>query len=195
MSDKLKKLENFTALLHGVQKVNRVAHLPDEKEFTNTAEHSFKLAMMCWYIASSNKLNLNYEKIFKYALAHDVIEAYSGDTPMHDTEAQKTKKMREDQALKRVEEEFKEFPELANTIHEYEARTTPEARFVYATDKLIDPVEASMAKTHSIWKEFNVSLETMLTYKKGKIALSDDIVPYWNELVAKLEKNKEFFFD
>ena len=169
----LQKLEKFTRLLHGVQRVKRVARLPDEKEMSNTVEHSFKLAMLCWYIADANKLTLNYEKIFKYALAHDVIEAYAGDTPTYDTESQKTKHVREAESLNRIESEFPEFSGLTQTIHEYESRSTPEARFVYAADKLIDPLEASMETTQSMWKEFDMSWDSFISYKKDKIAMSE----------------------
>lgn len=195
MKNSLEQLENFVRLLHEVQKIKRVARRPDEQERTNTAEHSFNLAMTCWYIANTNKLDLDHEKILKYALAHDVIEAYSGDTPAYDVEGQKTKASREAAALQRIEKEFPEFSDLAQTIHEYEERATPEANFVYAVDKLIDPLNASMETIQSIWKETGVLLETVLKYKTPKIASSDAVVPYWNELVKKLEANKAFFFN
>ncbi len=191
----LENLEKFARLLHDVQKVKRVARRPDEKEMTSTAEHTFNLAMTCWYIATVNRLDLNLEKVLKYALAHDVIEAYSGDTPIHDAEAQKTKVAREMAAMQRIEKEFPEFSDFILMLHEYESRTTPEARFVYATDKLVDPLDASMEKTQSIWKDFDVSWDTFITNKKTKIAFSDIIVLYWDKLIKKLEAKKEFFFD
>ncbi len=194
-SHSLENLEKLLTLLHEVQRVKRVARRPDEQEMTNTAEHTFELAMMCWYIASTNKLDLNLEKILKYALAHDVIEAYAGDTYLFDEEARKTKVAREAAALERLEKEFPEFPDFLSTIHEYEQRNTPESKFVYATDKLIDPLDASMEKIQSIWKDKNVSWDTMIASKKDKIALSDTISIYWKKLVAKLESKKDFFFN
>lgn len=191
----LENLEKLARLLHDVQRVKRVARRPDEKEMTNTAEHTFNLAMMCWYIATVNKLDLNLEKVLKYALAHDVIEAYSGDTPIHDAEAQKTKAAREMAAMERLGEEFSEFSDFVSTLHEYELRSTPEAKFVYATDKLVDPLDASMEITQSIWKDYDVSWDTFINNKKAKIAFSDTIVMYWDKLIKKLEAKKEFFFN
>lgn len=191
---KLQHLENFIQLLHAVQKVKRVSRRPDEKEMHNTGEHTFELALMCWYIASTNKLKLNYEKVLKYALAHDIVEAYAGDTMVFDDEATKTKPAREAAALKRIEEEFPEFADLTETIHEYENLSTPEAKFVYAADKLIDPMVLSMEKTQSLWKEYNISWESLLEKKTHKIEVSKDILPYWYEVVKKLEAKKEFFF-
>tara|TARA_B100000745_G_scaffold292683_1_gene233812 strand:+ start:1980 stop:2567 length:588 start_codon:yes stop_codon:yes gene_type:complete len=191
---KLKNLESFMQLLHAVQNIERVARIPNETKRRNTAEHTFELAMVCWYIVEENNLDLNKEKIFKYALAHDVIEAYAGDTPAHDVEAQKHKKGKEAQALLKIEEKFSHFVELIETIHAYEARNDMESIFVYATDKLIDPLNASMETKQSIWKEMDMSYEYLRLYKDEKIALSSDVQPYWEQLCKKLEANKDFFF-
>lgn len=190
----LEKLENFMRLLHKVQNVKRMARIPDESDYRNTAEHTFEVAMLCWYIANANDLALNFEKILKYALAHDVIEGYAGDTPVHDLEAQKLKKEKEAAALARIEEEFSEFPELISTIHAYERREDDESKFVYAVDKLIDPLNASMEETQSIWEDLGMSYGYMRTYKDPKIATSDHVEPYWKELLVKLDRKKDFFF-
>ncbi len=191
----LKNLESFMQLLHSVEKVKRVARLPDATEYSNTAAHSFQLALLAWYIVSSEKLELNLEKILTYALAHDLVEAYSGDTFAFDTEGQVSKKEREAEALMRIENEFPEYPQLINTIHEYELRENPESIFVYALDKLIDPLNSSMETTQSIWKDHSISQKQMHEYKDTKIAPSPLIAKYWNELTQKLSDNKAFFFN
>lgn len=191
----LESLEKFVRLLHAVQRVKRVARRPDEKEATNTAEHTFNLAMTCWYIVVTNRLELDMEKVLKFALAHDVIEAYAGDTLPYDAEAVKTKAAREEAALKRIEEEFPEFPELSEIIHAYEARESPEAKFVYATDKLVDPLDASMETTQSIWKDKNVSWDALLNHKRPRVALFDVVNGYWQKLEEKLASKREFFFN
>ena len=182
------------ALLHAAQRIKRISRLPDEKEFRNTGEHTFELALLAWYICSSEKLELNIEKVIKYALAHDIIEGYSGDTPIFDTEGQKTKAAREEAALLRIEKEFPEFPEFTQTIHEYEKRDNAESRFVYALDKLIDPLDASMETTQSIWKDMNMSYSQLRNYKDTKVAHSPEVEVYWKELVQKLTDKKDFFF-
>jgi len=191
---KLTDLEAFMKLLHAVQKVQRVARIPDEKNYRNTAEHTFELAMVCWYIATTNKLGLDHEKMLKYALAHDIVEAYAGDTFINDTHAQKDKVQREERALKQLTKNFAEFPELIEIILAYENKTDLESIFVYATDKLVDPLNGSMEKQQSIWKDHYMSYKNLRKYKDPKIALSTDIQPYWNELCKKLEAKKDFFF-
>jgi putative hydrolase of HD superfamily len=187
-------IESFAKLLHAVERVQRVSRRPDEREMTTTAEHTFELAMVCWYIVSTNKLNLDLGKVLQFALAHDVVEAYAGDTYIYDEEAKKTKEARERAALERIQKEFTEFPELSEVIHEYELRTSPEAKLVYAADKLIDPLNASLEETQSIWKDFNVSFKSLLEHKRPKVALSPVIAEYWEALEKKLSDRKSFFF-
>lgn len=190
----LSKIEQFMRLLHAVQNVTRASRVPDEQSFRNTAEHTFEVVMLAWYVASVNKLKLDHEKILKYALAHDLVEGYAGDTPIHDTNAQKFKKEKETAALKRISAEFPEFSELHTTIHAYEQQKDAESKFVYAIDKLVDPLNASMEKTQSIWKDLGMTYEHTRAYKDPKIAQDSHVERYWKQLITKLEKNKEFFF-
>lgn len=191
----LEKLEEFLRLLHEVLRVKRVSRLPNEKEMTNTGEHTFEMVMLCWYIAATQKLDLDMEQVLKYALAHDIVEAYAGDTFVYDEEAKKTKAERERKALARIESEFPEFTDMTESIHEYERRESKEAKFVYAVDKLVDPLSASMEETQSIWKEFDVSFDALLELKTAKIAESNEVTSYWQQLVKKLETRREFFFN
>ncbi len=190
----LEKLEQFVQLLHAVERVKRVARRPDESEYTNTAEHTFELVMLCWYLHSIHKSELSLEKVLQYALAHDVVEAYAGDTYAYDEEARKTKVDREAKALIRLENEFPEFTEMLEILREYEKRETPEAKFVYAVDKLIDPLNASLETRSGYWKDHGVSFDTFFNHKTEKVKQHPIPAKYWEPLVAKLLKNKGFFF-
>lgn len=190
----LPHLEKFITLLHAVQKVKRFSHRPGEVEPTNTGEHTFELVMLCWYIAECEKLELNHERILKYALAHDIIEAYAGDTPAYDKEGQKDKMEREHTALIRIQNEFDEFPELITMIKEYEAKSNQESVFVYAVDKLIDPLGVSLETKETHWKRKGVTYRDMREYKDTKISKHPLIQAYWELLCEKFEANKDFYF-
>jgi len=191
---KLPDLERFMTLLHATQKVKRVSRRPGETNSTNTAEHTFELVMLCWYIAGVEKLGLNHEKILKYALAHDLIEAYAGDTPAYDTEGQKTKHERERNAFEKIKAEFPKFPELITTIESYEDRDDEESKFVYAADKLMDPLNCSLEPKSTLWKELDITYSDVRKYKDSKIAQYPLINNYWGLLCEKLEKNLAFYF-
>lgn len=190
----LPDLERYMTLLHNVERVKRFSHRPGEHEPSNTAEHTFELVMFCWYILSVEKIDLNKEKVMMYALAHDVIEAYAGDTPAYDTDGQKTKAEREHAAFLRIKAEFTEFPELASMIEMYESKADEEAKFVYAVDKLIDPLATSLETVLTHWKEKGVTYTDLRTYKDAKIATVPLIQSYWVKLCEKFEKNLTFYF-
>lgn len=191
----LEQLENFMRLVHDVERTKRVAQRPDEPENTSTGEHTFELVMMCWYLASTNKLDLDHEKVLKYALAHDLVEGWAGDTYIGDEEAHQTKKVREAAAFQKIKEIFIEFPELIETIEAYERREDPESKFVYAADKLIDPLHGSMEQKPTYWKKNGMTFEEACAYKDPRIEGEANIEPYWKEVRARLEANKEFYFN
>lgn len=181
-------------LLHLVQNVQRIARIPDEQEYRSTAEHTFELVVLAWYIIDTDKLPLSHEKVLKYALAHDLIEGYAGDTYFGNEELAKNKKEREAAALARIKSEFAEFADLITYMEAYETRADEESKFVYALDKLIDPLNSSMDTTRSIWTDLNMSYALLREYKDHKIAQSEHIVPYWEQLIAKIDAKKDFFF-
>jgi len=194
MSVSLPQLEKFVTFLHEVERIKRVARRPGETEPTNTAEHTFEVAMMCWYIASIEGLSLNFEKILKYALAHDLIEVYAGDTYAFDAEKQIDKSERERKAMLQIKHEFAEFTDLIQTINNYETKADAESRFVYAADKLIDPLNISLEKGTTLWKDKNVSYQAIRSYKDAKIAKDETINGLWKDLVVKLESNLKHYF-
>jgi putative hydrolase of HD superfamily len=123
----------------------------DRKE--NDSERSFSLALLGWYINDSYALNLNIEKIMAYALAHDLVEVYAGDTYFYHTDSSvlDSKHEREEQAARQLQDEFPDFPRLHETIRAYERREDEESRFVYALDK-IEPVISIYLDNGRTWR-------------------------------------------
>lgn len=190
----LSNIENFMKLLHSVQRVKRVSRRPNESEETNTAEHTFEVVMLSWYVASVSNRKLNFEKVLKYALAHDLIEAYAGDTFIYDTEGQKDKYEREMAAVETLRSNFTGFPELIEIITEYEKRNDEESRFVYAIDKLVDPLNLSMTTDNSLWKEYGITYQQVRDYKDKKIAADSTVQNFWEGFTHKLEEDLPGYF-
>lgn len=188
-------LKRFVSLLHAFHSVERIAGVPTLNRRTNGPEHTYQLAMAAWYLISSQKLDLNLEKVLLYALAHDIVEAYAGDTPTFDTEGRKTKDAREREAFERICSEFPEFPELATVLTAYEERHDAESKFVYSLDKIIDPLNSVMTSDRpSVWHEFNVDYTAHHEYKDTKARTSEHIEPLWEALSKELKDNEDFFF-
>ncbi|GAB4147025.1 MAG: HD domain-containing protein [Patescibacteria group bacterium] len=192
----LDKILQFTDLLNRFRSVTRVVRIKGDDRMENDSEHSFQLAMLAWYIISSNKLeNLNIDLILKYALVHDLVEVYAGDTFFYGSEQELgSKKDREAAAAARIAAEFPNFSDLHLLIHQYELRQDPESCFVYALDKVV-PILNIYLDNGRTWKENNILLEELIRKKTDKVALSPEIQPYFEQIIQILTSEADKLFN
>ena len=192
-SKKFTQLIDFIEFTHEFEKVVRIARVPNGERFENDAEHSYQLAMVAWFLIEHDKLKLNRELCFMYALAHDLVEVYAGDTYVLDTKNILSKHKREKDAFKKIQKRFSNFKTLTKIIEKYEKRIDDESKFIYALDKLIPPIQIYM-EDGKLFHEKKISLENVIEIKKGKIDMSPHIDKYWQELLQELRKNKKKLF-
>lgn len=126
------------ALINDFAAVRRSHYLPGTDERENDIHHSFSVAMLAWFVHDRLELGLDMEKVMKYALVHDLVEVYAGDTNAYaDARTREHKKTMEAASLEKIEAEFRTiFPDLTSCIRAYEARSDAEARFVWTIDKM-----------------------------------------------------------
>ena len=189
----LESLLQFVHFTHLTHKVERVARIPGETRYANTVEHSYQLTLLAWYLIEKERLPLNKDLVIKYALVHDLVETYAGDTYAHGTEGKDSKVQREHEAQKRIAVEFPEFKDLHTYIEAYELKQDPESRFVYALDKLIDPVNIYL-ENGKLWHEKKVTLQEVLDYKTEKIAVDPTVSKYFTELVVLFREKEDILF-
>ncbi|HLU34943.1 MAG TPA: HD domain-containing protein [Thermomicrobiales bacterium] len=131
---------------------------PDETE--SVADHTLMTALIAWFMALDDP-DLDADRVLKLAVIHDLAEAIAGDRPPYEPheipkddpealraffsvrrvaspEAQAEKHQAEMEAAKEI---FGHLPdstrgEVRSLWEEYEARSTPEARFVKDVDRL-----------------------------------------------------------
>lgn len=109
----VQRLSELQQFINSFGAVSRVFNLNDRLE--NDLEHSYGLALICWYLAPKIAPELNLEKIFKYALAHDTVEVHAGDTFVFaDAEHIASKSEREDAALEKLYDEWPDFTEMVD---------------------------------------------------------------------------------
>ena len=77
---KIDDVTHFLLELDALKRINRRSYVTETTRLENSAEHSWHLAMACWSIAESFELDVNYEKLLKLALIHDLGEIDAGDT-------------------------------------------------------------------------------------------------------------------
>lgn len=179
----------FIQLTHRFQQTKRSLDATGEERRENDAEHCYQLALLSWYIISHHKLDLNIEKVFQYALAHDLVEAYAGDTDAFDEKMVALKYKKEEEALVQLRSDFPDFTDLHEAIHNYELREDPESRFVYALDKIL-PMANTYFDHGKYWKAKGVTFERLMENKVPKVAKDKTIEELFNKLVEKLEEDK-----
>ena len=195
----LEKVLPFIDFLNEFRKVERNIYVSGSNRMENDAEHSYQLAMLCWFVAEHFDLNFDMSLVFKYALVHDLVETYAGDTPfLGKDEETPTKHENESQALVKITDEFNEsFPSMAELIKEYEETKTngAEASFVYSLDKLIPILNIYLDGGRS-WKDLNkeMKLEEAIKVKRAKIKVSPQVEEIFDELILLLRENKNTLF-
>jgi putative hydrolase of HD superfamily len=187
----VEKILKFVQLTHQLQKVERTILIPGTKRRENDLEHQYQLALVAWYIVSSEKLKLNLFKVVQYALVHDFVEVYAGDTFFFGNRA--GKEARERKAAGRIKKEFPEFKDLHRIIAAYESKKDKESKFVYALDKIL-PMYNVYLDGGRTWRKHKLDLKTLVDKKKEKVRLSPELKRHFEEIILTIgKKEKELF--
>ena len=185
-------LRRFNDLLLAYQRIERVVWVPGTTRNENDVEHRYMLTMLAWYLVRKDKLSLNLDLILRYALVHDLVEVYAGDTYIYDPTAVATKHEREAKAGERLKREYPEFDDLHETIVAYEQQEDAESRFVRALDKVM-PLLVGYTDGWRRWREEKVTLQMAVDAKQEIINRSPEVRPYFDALVEELKGHPEFF--
>lgn len=137
--DRLKRQVEFLLEIDRLKHVFRQTLLLDRTRHENSAEHSWHIAVSAMLFAehaASGAVDLC--RVIRMLLLHDVIEIDAGDTYCYDEQAKLDQHEREQRAADRLfgmlgPPQSGEFRALWD---EFEAVTTPEARYAHAMDRL-----------------------------------------------------------
>lgn len=179
----LKRIIEFQKLLVQFSQVERAIHRKhkDVHIYENDTEHSYNLAMTAWLLAPYFP-KLNRDLLIRFALAHDLVEIHAGDTYIYGSKKElASKASREAAALVTLQKDWPELHEVTDLIKEYETREKPEAKFIYALDKIM-PILMIYIHEGYTWKEKNVTAKMLYDAKIEKVSLSPEIQPYFDEL-------------
>lgn len=191
----LDSLLKFISFTNDFQRVYRHVLVKDESRQESDMEHSYQLAMAAWYIVSSRKLRLSLDTLLRYALVHDLVEVHAGDTYIYDPDQEvlNSKAAREAEALEKIKNDFPEFPELYEWIHAYEQKGDAESQFVYALDKILPMINIYLDGGRT-WREEHVTLQMLIDHKTPRVAVSPEVVEYFNAFINLLHaKEAELF--
>lgn len=173
--------------------MQRVPQLADTGRPENDVEHSYGLALTCWFLAPKIAPNLNLEKILCYALAHDTVEIHAGDTFVFGSQEEiASKASREAAALEKLRGEWPDFTEMTTAAEGYMAKVDEEAKFVKAVDKILPVLMVNLGEKDVFWNRHKITLE-MEEENKHTIEVSDIMAPYYQKLIDWMSDPDYFY--
>ena len=153
----------FVLEADALKTVLRRNSLTDGSRRENTGEHSWYLALMALVLAPYSREPVDISRVVEMLLVHDIVEIDAGDTFVYDTEAREHKEALEQRAADRL---FEMVPgddgsRLRARWDEFEAATTPEARFAHSLDRLA-PLLLNHANRGELWAEYGITADRVV---------------------------------
>ncbi len=129
-----------------------------------------------------------------YAIVHDLVEVFAGDTYAFDVEATKTKEVREQASLQKIKQEFSFFPEMIVLIEKYEEQNDEESVFVKSVDKIL-PALNNLRDDCLSWRssKSGLTFEQVCEVKERKIK-DPAILSIWSQIKKIVLDNGGFYW-
>lgn len=181
MSDTEAKLV-FLLEMEKLKAVLRRTRPVGEARFENSAEHSWQTAMAALLFMPEG---LDELRVLKMLMIHDIVEIDTGDTFVYDETARADVAQEEAKAAERI---FGSLPdplgtELLALWHEFENRSSPEAVFAKAMDRVC-PVLQNLESEPNSWQENGISGDRVLA-KNAEIENADPAL--WRFLQSRIK--------
>ncbi len=186
MDKRLQQQLAFALELDKEKNVLRQTHLSGHGRRENDAEHAWHMAIMAYLLREYANEPVDAGRVMLMCLLHDVVEIDAGDTYAYDEESKKTQKAREDAAKERI---FSLLPEdqraeLTALFDEFEAWSTPEARFAHAMDNL-QPLLLNDSNGGSDWRAHGVAAEQVYRRHSGTLQGSERLYRESDRILQK----------
>ncbi|MBQ6041207.1 MAG: HD domain-containing protein [Oscillospiraceae bacterium] len=171
--DKMKNIYRQTRVLH-------------EDRAENDAEHAWHLAMLALVLHEYANEPVDLQKVLATVLIHDVVEIDAGDTYAYDAAGNATKAEREQKAADRLYGLLP--PEqgayLRKLWDEFEAQSTPEARFANALDR-VQPLLLNYTKHGESWKTHGTRKEQVMQRMQPVYDGSQTLGAFASEIIRR----------
>lgn len=188
--ERFEKQLQFILEIDKEKNILRQTHLSGHGRRENDAEHAWHMAIMIYLLKEYSNEEIDLAKAMMMALIHDIVEIDAGDTYAYDDEGLKTQKEREEKAAERIfgllPEEQKE--ELKGLFEEFEAASSPEARFARSMDNL-QPLLLNDSNDGGDWRAHGVKKSQVKkrhsTTQLGSTTIAEYSMNLINENVKK----------
>ncbi len=171
-----------------LKEVVRQTLCTQSRRHENSAEHSWHFALMIIVLAEHANEPIDVLRVLKMVLIHDLVEIDAGDTYAYDTKNMADQHEREARAAERI---FGLLPadqaaEFRAIWDEFEARTTPEAKFAAACDRF-HPMLLNCLTGGETWKKHGVTHDKVVARNQHA---RDGSVPLWRYAEQMLAEAK-----
>ena len=155
-SNDIDNVTHFLLELDALKRIDRRSYVTRTTRKENSAEHSWHLAMACWSIAELFELDLNYEKLLKMALVHDLGEIDAGDTFLYSSN-RSTAHVEERAGIARLQaERGNGIADLSQLWEEQETGNSKETQLIKVVDRLL-PFLLNLNTNGKTWIELGVT--------------------------------------
>lgn len=177
-------LGNVQKLINDFSEVKRSLYVAGKDEWGNDVLHSMSVAFLAWRIYDILALDIDLEKILKYAMIHDLVEIYAGDVNAYaDPAAREKKKRSEAASLKRIAKDMAgDFPDLAPLIQHYEDKDDEESLFVWSVDKIQALVQSKLDNYHAYYSQGVTSDEARRVQGSNIARAHPKVAPFYREV-------------
>lgn len=157
LSTRLAQQLEFLVEIDRLKGVLRQTLLTDKSRRENSAEHTWHLALMASVLAEHAVAAVDVSRVVQMILVHDIVEIDAGDTFAYDVSGYEDKEEREQAAARRI---FGLLPDDQSQScwelwREFEERSTMEARFANALDRLQPMLHNVLTEGHT-WQQHGI---------------------------------------
>ncbi len=174
---------HFLMEIDKLKLVQRRTRIIGHERHENSAEHSWHFAVAAMSLAPYAAAEVNIQRVIQMALLHDIVEIDVGDVLVYDLAAREAIAEKEAAAARRLFGLLPapQGPQFLALWEEYEAGTSPDARFASALDRIL-PILLNLHNEGQSWRENNISLQQVLT-RNAQVGES------WPELWQHIERH------
>jgi putative hydrolase of HD superfamily len=164
LGERLAQQLAFCVEVDKVKQVFRQNPVSDGTRPENDAEHMWHLALMALILAEYSAESLDLGRVLGMVLVHDLVEIDAGDAFVYDAAARAASVQRELDAAERI---FGMLPAdqaawIRELWDEFEAKTTAEARFAGALDRL-QPLLMNATAGGGAWTRHGITADRVTT--------------------------------
>ena len=186
----MQRIVDFVLELDRLKGVTRKVKPLGLERYENSAEHSWQLALLALALARFAAPGLDFDRVVRMLLVHDVGEIETGDTMAFVETGWEERKAGELAAVTRI---FGLLPDaqgepLLALWLEFERAESPEARFAHAVDRAM-PVLLNLANQGQSWRENGISHERVVRRVGPPIRAGCPAL--WDYLEARLAAARE----